>query len=171
MATRMQQQMVVVRRFGRRTAVWLVGVLSTIILVVALIGWVNGSRNPAPDASRATASTNPVLGIDLPSGATRGDLPAGVRDYLRTNWGWLVPQPEVRTNPALGIDLPSGAQATDLPTGLSDYLRDRSAVVAPGVLTAPQPITINPALGIDAPSGANLAELPAGLTDYIRAKP
>jgi hypothetical protein len=84
----------------------------------------------APAAAPMTASNQAApLGIDLPAGAQRSDLPTGLTDYLRP--GNATSTIGMQSHP-LGIDLPRGADVHDLPRGLTDYLRpQRLAVEAP----------------------------------------
>jgi hypothetical protein len=79
---------------------------------------------------RSAASNQAApLGIDLPAGAQRSDLPRGLTDYLRPdNTTSII---GMQSHP-LGIDLPHGADVHDLPRGLTDYLHpQRPAVAAP----------------------------------------
>lgn len=128
------------------TAVGLVGVVG---LGAALLGRTPtpAVAVPAPSALIATP-----LGVELPAGANRANLPNGYADYIRP-----APAEVSSTNPALGIELPAGANRTSLPSGMTDYLRPETMVAV-----------TNAALGIELPTGANRANLPNGVTDYLR---
>ena len=91
------------------------------ILIACGVGVIGQSNVTAAVTTRTTS--NPLLGIDLPVGATLDRLPAGLRDYIRTTWPGLLPETPA-TNPVPGIDLPTGATRSHLPPGVTDYLHD-----------------------------------------------
>ena len=69
---------------------WIAGVMvGTVALSAALVagglGW-RQARALQTEAAAPLVGAQPVsLGITLPSGAQPGDLPAGLRDYLRAD--------------------------------------------------------------------------------------
>ncbi len=68
----------------------------------------------------APAAQPALLGIELPNGAKKGDLPSGLTDYLRPQSA----DDATKAQPApLGIDLPEGANPSE--TGLADYVRGK----------------------------------------------
>jgi hypothetical protein len=111
-----------ITRSLRRISLALIATLTTLLLLCGALTIAQLSAEAAPSARPAT---NPLLGIDLPVGATLDRLPPGVRDYIRRTWPGLLPPPT--TNPELGIDLPVGAQPEDLPPGVREYLREDAA--------------------------------------------
>ena len=118
---------------------------------------VNRTISPPATAPVTIANQAAPLGIGLPAGAQRSDLPAGLTDYLRPGSA----DETVQAQPvSLGIALPSGAQRSDLPAGVTDYLRPGSDGQAVPFHSAQ--------LGIDLPAGAKRSDLPRGLTDYLR---
>jgi hypothetical protein len=82
----------------------------------------------APAAPMTASNQAAPLGIALPAGAQRSDLPTGLTDYLRP--GNTTSTIGMQSHP-LGIDLPRGADVHDLPRGLTDYLRPQRPAAAP----------------------------------------
>ena len=126
----------------------------------------------APAAAPVVAANQAApLGIALPAGAQRSDLPTGLTDYLRpSNTTSTI---GMQSHP-LGIDLPRGADVHDLPRGLTDYVRPQRPAAAPQ--TAPHvPLSGMGSVydashygGVTAPA---VAPDPAqqGVMDYVRA--
>jgi hypothetical protein len=115
------------------------------------------NRSVTAPAPVAAANQAAPLGIDLPAGAQRSDLPAGLTDYLRPG---SAEQRNQAPSAVLGILLPHGATARDLPRGLTDYLRPQNA--------EPLVAASSAVLGITMPTGAHYNDLPRGVTDYLR---
>lgn len=113
MATQMQQP--VSTRLGRisvRTLAAVVGIVGVVGVGSALLG----CATPAPMAAPVVRRVTVPLGIALPAGATRAELPAGVTDDLRTPAMSAMAAPVV-TNLVLGIDAPIGVDRSELPFG------------------------------------------------------
>lgn len=164
MAAQLQQTISVGKR-GTKVA-WLVK-LGIILGIVILVAWVMLASSPQPSTATAPVmvASNPSWGIDLPAGAIYAQLPAGLRDYIRSNLPGLVPASD--GHPGFGIDTPASAYGATLPAGLTDYMRDRSRVRTRGYEAAAVPVS-HPGFGIDMPTGVALNQLPQGYREYIR---
>ena len=81
MATHMQQTMTNVRR--ARLGNWMAGVASAVLLAGAIAVAVSGMGSQQGLHTSYAQHSQVTFGIDLPTGAHRSTLPAGITDYIR----------------------------------------------------------------------------------------